>query len=255
MRLAKKTAALRDLARLYQFALLLPGIANRLDAYGPPAGTEGADDDVVLAQDGGDPSYDAAAGKALKEGLGGRLRWAADEFAQFVQLVEAVIEDPAAPEPRVKPSYKPELTELAAERESLEESIAEYYESVKASGGWGEDLGDDLKCERDKIRGWIFRVSRKHEKAVSVIPLCVFTACLCFEVQVRGVPNVEVLSTLKDGIYFTTAGSKGLAKLSQRLEEVDAAYTAASKAVVTEAVSCPKKRTYLYNDMHSQLLL
>lgn len=46
----------------------------------------------------------------------------------------------------------------------------------EAEETWGADL--DVKCERDKVRGYVFRVKKAHDKVVRKIPGCV-PVCAC----------------------------------------------------------------------------
>lgn len=83
-----------------------------------------------------------------------------------------VIEDVGSPEPRINPRWDPELGELASELEAVEDAVAKHVREVEST--WGSGL--DVKCERDKVRGYVFRVKKAHDKEIrkiarSVLPL------------------------------------------------------------------------------------
>jgi hypothetical protein len=52
---------------------------------------------------------------------------------------------------------------LDAQRVELETGIQGEYAAARRS--WGHDL--ELKFEQDKQRGWVFRVTRKFDKALN----------------------------------------------------------------------------------------
>jgi DNA mismatch repair protein MSH2 len=84
------------------------------------------------------------------------------------------------------------------------------------------DFGDDVKLERNTLRGYTFRTKKANEKAV------------------RNVPTVELCQVLKDGIYFTTGS---LRRAASTLLEKGAEYEDEQRSVVTEAISVA--RSYL----------
>lgn len=203
-RMARPAAGLMDLLRLYQFALLLPRTVERLQAYDGPV----------------------ASGELLQSLYIAPLAHHGAEFGKYCEMIEALVEDPTALDaPRVAPSWSDTLKALAAEREELEEGIAEVWQSAKSSKGWAADLGEELRCERDKQRGFVFRTKKTYEKTV------------------RAIPGVQICQVLKDGIYFTTTGSGGLKRLAERLMVVEADYDTEQRSVVAKAMEVA--RSYL----------
>lgn len=149
---------------------------------------------------------------------------AAAEFAKYKEMCETIIEDVTAHEPRIAPSYKESLAGLAEERNTLEGAVLELFNEATRPGSWAAPL-DGVKCERDKVRGFTFRTKRTSEKAL------------------RAIPGTVITQVLKDGIYFTTSGAKGLRTLSERLMEVEAEYEREARTVVTEAVAIARSYT------------
>jgi hypothetical protein len=157
--------SLADLQRLYRFAATtLPAIGGVLRAY------DGA----------------AEFGAALADAYVGKLAWAEGEFAGFKAMCEQVVEDLAAAEPRVAPTYDDELRALADERADVEGDILAVFNAAQA--GWARNLDGGLKCQTDKVRGYVFRTRPTNEKTV------------------RATPGTSVCQVLKDGLYFTTLG-------------------------------------------------
>lgn len=128
-----------------------------------------------------------------------------------------------AGEPRIRDDRDPALTELAAAAAEARAAVDALFADCRES--WG-DLGADLRCEYERAKGgFVFRASKKHDKAV------------------RALPGVEVLSVLKDGFHFTT-GAKGagggLKRLSADLADADAEYAAASRAVIESTLAAAR---------------
>ncbi len=76
-----------------------------------------------------------------------------------------MIEDVDSPEPRINPRWDSELEELAKERDDAATAIADLAET--AARTWGREL--ELKCERDKVRGFVFRAKKTHDKTIRKI--------------------------------------------------------------------------------------
>ena len=126
-----------------------------------------------------------------------------------------------AGEPRIRDDRDPELTVLAEAAAEARAAVTSLYNRCVDS--WDSSLGRDLKCEHEKSRGgFVFRVPRRHEKALRDIPDCV------------------VLAVLKDGVYFTTGGKDGLRRRAAAVEEAEAAYTAASRALIMETIAAAR---------------
>ena len=113
------------------------------------------------------------------------------EFAGFKAMCEQVVEDLAAAEPRVAPTYDDELRALADERADVEGDILGVFNAAQA--GWARNLDGGLKCQTDKVRGYVFRTRPTNEKTV------------------RATPGTSVCQVLKDGLYFTTLGQSAWA--------------------------------------------
>lgn len=200
-RLQNKKAGLMDLVRLYSFAKQLPSIIAKLNV----------DDD-----DGGDHQ---AARTVLQSEYIAILEKRAEDFSDYITMMEALLEDPSVNDrPRIKRSWNEKLKELAEERDEIEAGIQACWDKFQRD----YDYGSEVKCERDKNRGFWFRTPKKNDKAV------------------RSTATVQIHSVQTDGIHFSNAS---LRSLSERLLEIESEYEDTQKAVVDEAVTVA--RTYL----------
>ena len=120
-------------------------------------------------------------------------------------------------EPMINASLDPELLELASQIREVQASIDSLVESARDE--WPADVAADFRCERDKQRGWVFRTKTKNDKAV------------------RAIPGVAVCQVLKDGLYFTTTGKRGLQTFAERMAESEDAYRQLSSQLVASLLS------------------
>ena len=77
-----------------------------------------------------------------------------------------------------------------------------------------------MKYEWDRAKGHVFRVPRRHEKAV------------------RALSKADIRSILKDGIYFAT---DTLSRLGAAVETADAEYHLKSRAIIDELMESAKE--------------
>ena len=214
-RLMQRKAKLADLVKMYHIVVgVLPTVGGLLADHaqvedGMDAG-EAPDTAAPVAGDGSLPGY------------GLRLTWAAEEASKLAQLVEAVVDDVASPTPWVKASFNEELTELAGIIANLESQIEDEHTRVCRALG----SGVDVKCEDDKMRRKVFRVHKRHDKAVQAMA----------GVVVCGV-------TAAGSVLFTTTGQQGLRSLGSSLAEHEEQYTAAAAEIANKAMEVA--RTYL----------
>lgn len=96
---------------------------------------------------------------------------------------------------------------------------------------WGRDL-EDLKCEEERVRGFVFRTKKANDKIVRTIPKCapapswppssLRTGLLALA---HAPPRrVEILAVQKAGVLFTTGGPGGLRALASAHSEHERAY-------------------------------
>ena len=197
-RLQRDKAGLSDLVKLKQVTNLLPSLMELLDP-----------------SDGG--KYDGPdAGKAALAPFHRKLAQTRINFSPFISAYDAAVDDRDVRRPRLRPEVDPSLSELASDVSEAMDALDAYVEECR--GEWPDDI--DLKCEYDRAKGgWIFRGKKKGEKSI------------------RDISGVLITAVLKDGIYFTTKGSRGLQGLAEALEEAEAAYADRSKHLIAPLLS------------------
>ena len=197
-RLQRKTASLADLVRFRQQVASLDGVIAILNDYDGPA-ERGAD----LA------TYAHA------------LQVSLDELGAFVELFNENVDD-GGREPRIREDRDPALEELGEAARAARGALADLHAQCKDE--W-DDIGDDLKYEWDRTKGHVFRVSKRHEKAVRAL---------------KGVATIT--NVLKDGIYFST---KALTQAGEVLADAEAEYAEASRALIAELLDAAREFTAL----------
>ena len=235
-RFSRKSADLKDMLRLYSFATQLRAIVRVLrehldsEAGGGGAGGGAGGEGVEGGEEGeggegeGGGAADAGLSPVLrrfKQSFVLPLERHGRDFGLYQEMIEALVVDVAdLAQPRVLPSYSPELGALEERRKGLRGELEALHERALESD-WGADMG--LKLLDDRAKGWVWRARKDCEKAV------------------RGVPGVASgdITVLKDGIYFSTAR---LGRLSDAMREVEDAYRTEQKAVVEQALGVA--RTY-----------
>lgn len=211
-RLHRRYASLQDILRLYHFVQTLPSIIDTLKRNV----LEGEDEEGNKGME----QHTETGATILHEQYIKRLEWAHSEFGKLCELVEKIIEDVNAPEPRINPDWDEDLKQVADKLHGIESKIADAADKVM--NGWASGL--DVKCEKDKQRGYVFRAAKKHDKTI------------------RKQAGVTVCTVLKDGVYFTTEGKNGLHQLGKDFRDLSAEYEEKQKSLIRDAVEIV--RTY-----------
>jgi hypothetical protein len=223
-RLQRRSSSLMDLVRMYNVVKVLPVLVEKLQASAlflslpvlilPSLPTLRSPRSASLVSVRCQ-AYDGKHAEVLHERFTRPLGVTVTEFSKYAAMVEEVrrcdvalpatclgcrprsarcaappcqvIEDLSSPEPRVNPSWDSGLEEIAKERGEVEEAILRLADD--AASTWGAGL--DIKCERDKQRGFVFRAKKAHDKAIRKIPGCVaVVVCAALRSDVVGVgPN------------------------------------------------------------------
>lgn len=171
-------ASLQDVVRLYQCSIRIPLLCAEL--------------------------INAAENGILQTLYAEPLRKLAEELSNFEALVETTVdlEKIDNGEFVVNPSIDPELGKLHAKQDAILDNIKEEFDTIRSR------LGDTLKLERKDTLGYVFRLTRKEERAI------------------RGKKQYSVLETRKDGVRFQTSS---LRKLSNAYENIASEYAALEK--------------------------
>ncbi|KDO34986.1 hypothetical protein SPRG_01049 [Saprolegnia parasitica CBS 223.65] len=112
-----------------------------------------------------------------------------DDCAGYISLIEELVDLNARPHVTVNAKHDPALMELKRSMQETEAEIQDEHERAR------DDIGGDIKCEKDKVRGFVFRIIDKKQ-----------------EERVSKVPGVHICQVLTNGFYFVTPTLKALAK-------------------------------------------
>lgn len=112
----------------------------------------------------------------------------------FVELVEEVVDLDSRPTLIVNAKHDEELQELRREWDDVLAGIESEHERAR------DEIGGDIKCEKDKVRGFVFRIINKKEEA-----------------RISKIHDVHVCQILTSGVQFTTSKLKSLASDYRRV--------------------------------------
>lgn len=209
-RLASGKSGLSDLVRVYSFCVALPSVVQVLREAGKADG--------AMVDESGVPAHPGLA--LLRGQYGAPLADAAGEskLARLRSLCDELLQDPTdMHRPLVNRAYEPELERIGAELDEAQAAVQGVFK--KAERTWASDWGDGaLKLEHDRAnaRGWVFRASRKLDKAVYALP------------------GVNVHAVLKDGMIFSTSP---LLTANEAVGRLQREYDKASAEIISKAVA------------------
>lgn len=191
-------SSLQDVVRLYQCAIRLPLLCAELEAN--------TNDEM------------------LRERYAKPLHKLIEELSNFEALVETMVdlEKIDNGEFVVSPSTDPELGKLHERQDRILDDLKTEYDTVRTR------LGDSLKLERKDTLGYIFRLTRKEERAI------------------RGKKQYNVLETRKDGVRFQTAK---LRKLSNEYEDIASEYATLEKDMRVKTLHVASTYVEIFNDV------
>ncbi|CAI5744221.1 unnamed protein product [Peronospora destructor] len=165
----KKHAKITDLVSVYDAAVgTMPRVWNLLK-------NTGAGGDEILANLV-DEKFAAPLGKMLADLQG------------YTELVKEVVDLDSRPTLVVNAKHDKNLQMLREEWDSILADIEEEHQNAL------DKIGGDIKCEQDKVRGFVFRVINKKEEA-----------------RLSKLPNIHICQVLVSGVQFTTTKLKELA--------------------------------------------
>ncbi|OQR97153.1 DNA mismatch repair protein Msh2 [Achlya hypogyna] len=138
------------------------------------------------------------------------LKKVLDDISGYVGLIEELVDFSSRPHVTVNAKHDPELMALRTSMKELEADIEEEHFRAR------EDIGGDIKCEKDKARGFVFRIIDKKQ-----------------EERVSKVKDVHICQVLTNGFYFVTHKLKSLAKAHGELAKE---YEARQAHILTAAI-------------------
>ncbi|KAL3674798.1 hypothetical protein V7S43_000726 [Phytophthora oleae] len=165
----KKNAKITDLVSVYDAAVgAIPRILNLLK------GTEaGGGEDVA---------------KLVKEKFATPLEKILADLQGYTELVKEVVDLDSRPTLVVNAKHDENLQALREEWDGILADIEEEHREAL------DTIGGDIKCEKDKVRGFAFRVVNKKEEA-----------------RLSKLSYVHICQVLVSGVQFTTTKLKSLA--------------------------------------------
>ncbi|KAG9409884.1 MutS-like protein [Aphanomyces cochlioides] len=111
------------------------------------------------------------------------------DFTGYIALIEELVDMNSRPQVTVNAKHDSDLQEIRNSLNEVEEAIEDEHHRAK------QDIGGDIKCEKDKVRGYVFRLTNKKE-----------------EERLSKMKDVHICQVLVNGLYFTTSTLKKLGK-------------------------------------------
>lgn len=112
-----------------------------------------------------------------------------DHFTGFIHLVEEVVDMDDRSDLKVNPKHCPELSEMYDTLEQIHLDVIDEHSRVR------RQLGEEARCEKDKVRGFVFRFAKKKE-----------------ENRISKLPGYHICQVLANGVHFTSTRLKALGK-------------------------------------------
>ncbi|CAH0515463.1 unnamed protein product [Peronospora belbahrii] len=165
----KKHAKITDLVSVYDAAVgTMPRVWNLLKD------TSAGGDDILA--------------NIVKKKFALPLKKILTDLQGYTELVEEVVDLDSRPTLVVNAKHDENLQILREEWNDILADIEEEHRNAL------DVIGGEIKCEKDKVRGFVFRVISKKEEA-----------------RLSKLPNVHICQVLVSGVQFTTTKLKALA--------------------------------------------
>lgn len=139
-------------------------------------------------------NYDGPSADLLQTRFAQELAKVVEDLQGYVELVEEVVDLDSRPTLVVNAKHDEELQTLRNEWNDVLAEIEDEHRNAL------QTIGGDIKCEKDKVRGFVFRIINKKEEA-----------------RISKLPYVHICQVLVSGVQFTTAKLKSLASEYRRL--------------------------------------
>lgn len=220
-KMTKRTAGLGDLYRLYLFSQGIPSLVAVLKDLCAFHAAEDTSSSSSFSSSSSRSGCDV-----LREWFVDPLERIAAKFALFEQLVEHVLDMDQLPDYKVAPRHDPQLHELAQEQADLEAQA----EALLASARKDWAAAADARMERNTS-----------SSLNSTLPSFLLRTTKADERQLKAsYAAVEIVSILKNGVYFTFPALKSV---SSRFAVLQEEYRLLQQELVEKAVDTA--RTYV----------
>ncbi|KAL4154776.1 hypothetical protein PRNP1_006892 [Phytophthora ramorum] len=171
----KKNAKITDLVSVYDAAVgAMPRVLKLLK------NTEAGGDTALAA--------------LVKEKFAAPLEKELADLQGYTELVKEVVDLDSRPTLVVNAKHDKDLQALREEWDGILADIEEEHRNAL------DTIGGEIKCEKDKVRGFAFRVTNKKEEA-----------------RLSKMSQVHICQVLVSGVQFTTTTLKGLASEYRRV--------------------------------------
>lgn len=117
-----------------------------------------------------------------------KLQQILSNFAQYVAMIEQVVDLKARPNVIINPQHDEELSELKEQWDVISDRIEQVH--LKAQNS----IHQDIKCDKDKMREFVFRLTDKKQ-----------------EKHLASLSDVHICQVLANGIHFNTPELKAVA--------------------------------------------
>ncbi|TMW55858.1 hypothetical protein Poli38472_008506 [Pythium oligandrum] len=139
-------------------------------------------------------NYEGANAQILKNKYIDGLDKVLNDLSGYKDLIQEVVDLDSRPTLVVNAKHDEELQNLRNEWNDLLSDIEDEHRNAI------QTISDDVKCEKDKVRGFVFRIINKKEEA-----------------RISKIPYVHICQVLVNGVHFTTTKLKSLANEYKRV--------------------------------------
>ncbi|GAB9466819.1 DNA mismatch repair protein [Globisporangium polare] len=139
--------------------------------------------------------YDGPSASLIDEQYTTPLTKIVEDMSGYVELIEEVVDLDTRPNLVINAKHDEELQALRSEWNDVLSEIEDEHRNAR------ETIGGDIKCEKDKVREFVFRVVNMKEEA-----------------RISKLPYVHICQVLVSGVQFTTTKLKSLASEHRRIK-------------------------------------
>lgn len=139
--------------------------------------------------------YDGASASLVEKKYTRSLTKILEDLSGYVELIEEVIDLDTRPNLVINAKHDEDLQALRNEWNDVLSDIEDEHRNAR------ESIGGDIKCEKDKVREFVFRIINTKEEA-----------------RISKLPYVHICQVLVNGVQFTTSKLKSLATEHRRIK-------------------------------------
>ncbi|KAF1333648.1 DNA mismatch repair protein, partial [Globisporangium splendens] len=141
-------------------------------------------------------NYEGECASIMQEKYTTPLTKILDDLSGYMELIEEVVDLDTRPNLVVNAKHDEDLLALRNEWNDVLADIEDEHRNAR------ETIGGDIKCEKDKVREFVFRIVNTKEEA-----------------RISKLPYVHICQVLVSGVQFTTFKLKALASEHRRIKQ------------------------------------